>query len=64
MRLAAMHYNENCNRRELTNEDDQPLYRTTYVKWQGGKAKVVRVLAPTTNGKNIYICFYQCSVPG
>ena len=58
MYLAAIHYNENCDRAIIQEPDEsgQPKLRVEFVKWMAGrgKAKVVRQ-KPTKGILNVLI---------
>ena len=53
--LAAIHYNENCDREVVEETDDtgvsHPKLRVEYVKWMQGRGKAKVVRCQPTKGK-------------
>ena len=61
LKLAAFHYNENCEREVLVEEGtSDPKLRVEYKKYLGGQGRAVKVRFSTTNGKNIF--FTECKM--
>ena len=49
--LAALRYNENCNRELLLDESGELKLTVSYLKYKGGKGKASKVREPPTTGK-------------
>jgi len=50
--LAALHFNENCQRDQACTAEGQPRFRIVYPKYKKGEYTVRRIPVDCTYGKN------------
>jgi len=50
LKLAALHYNENCSRPALTDDEGNVRVRVSYLKYKGGRGTARTMRAAPTFG--------------